>query len=89
MTTCNYADDKKVRPISLHSRKTESGFDLGNGLSVDFNLFCSLNRAGASMSRICAVMRINDEKFRQLAKSAGIAVRRSRTSWGSYYYRSY
>jgi hypothetical protein len=80
MTICNYSGEQKELPITLHERKTESGFGLENSRSGGFALFCSLKRTGASKSRICAVMQIDDEKFRRFAESAGI---------GRHYYISY
>ncbi|MFT6288938.1 MAG: hypothetical protein ACJA09_003704 [Alcanivorax sp.] len=80
MTVCSHSDDQKVVPVTPYEGKKESGFDLENNQSEGFNFFCSLKKAGASKSRICAVMQIDEERFRRFVESAGI---------GKYYCRSY
>lgn len=80
MTICNHSGEQKILPITLHERKAELGYGLEINRSGGFDLFCSLKRTGASKSRICAVMQIDDEKFRRFAESAGI---------GRYHYRGY
>ncbi|MBT4520250.1 MAG: hypothetical protein HOC23_09610 [Halieaceae bacterium] len=39
---------------------------------LDFDLFCSLSRCGASQERVCAVMQITSQEFEQLAELAGL-----------------
>lgn len=80
MTICNSPNDRQIRLNIEQTEKKECGLILQNNRPAGFSLFCSLKRTGSSKERICATMKIDDEKYRRFAADAGI---------GRYYYRSF